>query len=323
VLDDKILFKSDGMPTYHLANVVDDHLMKISHVIRGEEWLPSLPLHVSLYDAFRWDKPKFAHLPLLLKPDGKGKLSKRDGDRLGFPVFPLQWTDPKSGETSRGYREDGYFPEAFINMLALLGWNPGDEREFFNMEELIEAFSIDKVGKSGSRFDQEKANWFNHHYLVEKSNEELSDLFLLVLKSKNIDPGKKNIAFIMGLVKERGNFVSELWEQSSFFFKAPNEYDPQTVKKRWKTDSFGQMQELISILEPVTDFTSDNTENTVKTWIEQKEYGMGAIMNAFRLLIVGAAKGPHLFDIIEVIGKKETLDRMHKGLEVLGKKEAN
>ncbi|MEE4259793.1 MAG: glutamate--tRNA ligase [Bacteroidales bacterium] len=323
VLDDKILFKSDGMPTYHLANVVDDHLMKISHVIRGEEWLPSLPLHVSLYDAFRWDKPKFAHLPLLLKPDGKGKLSKRDGDRLGFPVFPLQWTDPKSGETSRGYREDGYFPEAFINMLALLGWNPGDEREFFNMEELIEAFSIDKVGKSGSRFDQEKANWFNHHYLVEKSNEELSDLFLLVLKSKNIDPGKKNIAFIMGLVKERVNFVSELWEQSSFFFKAPNEYDPQTVKKRWKTDSFGQMQELISILEPVTDFTSDNTENTVKTWIEQKEYGMGAIMNAFRLLIVGAAKGPHLFDIIEVIGKKETLDRMHKGLEVLGKKEAN
>jgi glutamyl-tRNA synthetase len=323
VLDDKIIFKSDGMPTYHLANVVDDHLMKISHVIRGEEWLPSLPLHVSLYDAFRWDKPKFAHLPLLLKPDGKGKLSKRDGDRLGFPVFPLQWTDPKSGETSRGYREDGYFPEAFINMLALLGWNPGDEREFFNMEELIEAFSIDKVGKSGSRFDQEKANWFNHHYLVEKSNEELSDLFLLVLKSKNIDPGKKNIAFIMGLVKERVNFVSELWEQSSFFFKAPNEYDPQTVKKRWKTDSFGQMQELISILEPVTDFTSDNTENTVKTWIEQKEYGMGAIMNAFRLLIVGAAKGPHLFDIIEVIGKKETLDRMHKGLEVLGKKEAN
>ena len=236
------------MPTYHLANVVDDHLMKISHVIRGEEWLPSLPLHVSLYDAFGWDKPKFAHLPLLLKPDGKGKLSKRDGDRLGFPVFPLQWTDPKSGETSRGYREDGYFPEAFINMLALLGWNPGDEQEFFNIEELIQAFSIEKVGKSGSRFDQEKAKWFNHHYLVEKSNEELSDLFLPVLKSKNIDPGKKNIAFIMGLVKERVNFVSELWEQSYFFFEAPHEYDPQTVKKRWKTNSFDLMKELITIL---------------------------------------------------------------------------
>lgn len=323
VLDDKILFKSDGMPTYHLANVVDDHLMKISHVIRGEEWLPSLPLHVSLYDAFGWDKPKFAHLPLLLKPDGKGKLSKRDGDRLGFPVFPLQWTDPKSGETSRGYREDGYFPEAFINMLALLGWNPGDEQEFFNMEELIQAFSIEKVGKSGSRFDQEKAKWFNHHYLVEKSNEELSALFLPVLKSKNIDPGKKNIAFIMGLVKERVNFVSELWEQSCFFFEAPHEYDPQTVKKRWKTNSFDLMKELITILEPVSDFTSENTEKTVKAWIEEKEYGMGAIMNAFRLLIVGAAKGPHLFDIIEVIGKKETIARLSRGLDVLGKKEAN
>ncbi|MCB2208637.1 MAG: glutamate--tRNA ligase [Bacteroidetes bacterium] len=323
VLDDKILFKSDGMPTYHLANVVDDHLMKISHVIRGEEWLPSLPLHVSLYNAFGWDKPKFAHLPLLLKPDGKGKLSKRDGDRLGFPVFPLQWTDPVTGEVSRGYREDGYFPEAFINMMALLGWNPGDEREFFSLAELVEAFSIDKVGKSGSRFDQEKAKWFNHHYLVEKSNDELVSLFLDVLKEKNVDPGQKDLNYIVGLVKERVNFVSELWEQSSFFFEAPSEYDPQTVKKRWKTDSFDQMKELKIMLGEVQDFTSENTEKVVKAWIEENEYGMGTIMNAFRLLIVGEAKGPHLFDIIEVIGKEDTLDRINCGLQVLGKKEAN
>ena len=322
VLDDKILFKSDGMPTYHLANIVDDHLMKISHVIRGEEWLPSLPLHVLLYDAFGWDKPQFAHLPLLLKPDGKGKLSKRDGDRLGFPVFPLQWTDPKSGEVSRGYREDGYFPEAFINMLALLGWNPGDEREFFTLEQLIEAFSIDKVGKSGSKFDQEKANWFNHHYLLEKSNEELAELFLTVLAEKNIDPGQKDVVYIVGLVKERVNFVSELWDQSYFFFSAPVEYDPKTVKKRWKTNSFDQMKELYQVLESVTEFTSENTEQAIKEWIEENEYGMGAIMNAFRLLIVGAAKGPHLFDIIAVVGKEETLERINRGLNVLGRKEA-
>ena len=322
VLDDKILFKSDGMPTYHLANIVDDHLMKISHVIRGEEWLPSLPLHVLLYDAFGWDKPQFAHLPLLLKPDGKGKLSKRDGDRLGFPVFPLQWTDLKNGEISSGYREDGYFPEAFINMLALLGWNPGDEREFFTLEQLIEAFSIDKVGKSGSKFDQEKAKWFNHHYLVEKNNEELSELFHAVLAEKNIDPGQKDVAYIVGLVKERVNFVSELWDQSYFFFLAPEDYDPKTVKKRWKTNSFGQMKELYQVLESVTEFTSENTEKAAKEWIEKNVYGMGPIMNAFRLLIVGAAKGPHLFDIISVIGKEETLERINRGLNVLGKKES-
>jgi len=321
VLDDKILFKSDGMPTYHLANVVDDHLMQITHVIRGEEWLPSLPLHVLLYEAFGWEAPVFAHLPLLLKPDGKGKLSKRDGDRLGFPVFPLQWTDPKSGEVSRGYREDGYFPEAFINMLALLGWNPGDDREFFTLEELVEAFSLDKVGKSGARFDQEKAKWFNHHYLVNKSNEELAKLFLPVLKEKNADPGDKDVAFIIGLVKERVNFVQELWEQSSFFFTAPEEYDPKTVKKRWKSYSFDQMTELKDVLSKVTEFTTENTEKAVKEWIEAKEYGMGAVMNAFRLLIVGAAKGPHLFDIIAVIGKEETLDRIDRGLNTLGKKE--
>ncbi len=321
VLDDKILFKSDGMPTYHLANIADDHLMKVTHVIRGEEWLPSLPLHVLLYEAFGWEAPVFAHLPLLLKPDGKGKLSKRDGDRLGFPVFPLQWTDPKSGEVSRGYREDGYFPEAFINMLALLGWNPGDEREFFTLEELSEAFSLDKVSKSGARFDQDKAKWFNHHYLVGKNNEELAELFRPVLEEKNIDAGQKDIPYIVGLVKERVNFVSELWEQSCFFFSAPESYDPKTVKKRWKTDSFDQMTELKEVLVQIDDFTSENTEQIVKAWIEKNEYGMGAVMNAFRLLIVGAAKGPHLFDIIAVIGKEETLARIDRGLEILGKKE--
>jgi len=235
----------------------------------------------------------------------------------------LQWTDPKNGEISSGYREDGYFPEAFINMLALLGWNPGDEREFFTLEQLIEAFSIDKVGKSGSKFDQEKAKWFNHHYLVEKSNEELAELFQAVLAEKNIDPGQKDVAYIVGLVKERVNFVSELWDQSSFFFLAPEDYDPKTVKKRWKTNSFDQMKELYRVLESVTEFTSKNTEEAVKEWIEENEYGMGVIMNAFRLLVVGAAKGPHLFDIIAVIGKEESLERINRGLNVLGKKEAN
>ncbi len=321
VLDDKILFKSDGMPTYHLANIVDDHLMEITHVIRGEEWLPSLPLHILLYEAFGWEAPVFAHLPLLLKPDGKGKLSKRDGDRLGFPVFPLQWTDPKTGDISRGYREDGYFPEAFVNMLALLGWNPGDEREFFTLEELVEAFSLDKVSKSGARFDQDKAKWFNHHYLVTKTNEELAEMFLPVLKEKGVETAGKDIPHIVGLVKERVNFVQELWEQSCFFFTAPAEYDAKTVKKRWKSNSFDQMTELKEVLAQVNEFTSENTEKVVKAWIEQKEYSMGAVMNAFRLLIVGAAKGPHLFDIIAVIGKEETLARMDHGLQVLGKKE--
>ena len=235
----------------------------------------------------------------------------------------MQWTDPKSGEVSRGYREDDYFPEAFINMLALLGWNPGDEREFFTLEQLIEAFSIDKVGKSGSKFDQEKANWFNHHYLLEKSNEELAELFLAILAEKKIDPGQKDVVYIVDLVKERVNFVSELWDQSYFFFSAPENYDPKTVKKRWKTDSFDQMKELYQVLNSVTEFTSENTEQAIKGWIEENEYGMGAIMNAFRLLIVGTAKGPHLFDIIAVIGKEETLERINYGLNALGRKEAN
>lgn len=321
VLDDKILFKSDGMPTYHLANVVDDHLMEISHVIRGEEWLPSLPLHVQLYKAFGWEAPEFAHLPLLLKPDGNGKLSKRDGDRLGFPVFPLRWTDPKTNEISTGYREEGYFADAFLNMLALLGWNPGDERELFNLEELIEAFSIERVGKSGSKFDPEKAKWFNHQYLIRKPDEELAILFQNILKEKNIKVGLEYVTKVVSLVKERASFVKDLWEQSSFFFVAPETYDEKTVQKRWKGEAYQQMLELTELLNVITEFTTENTEQKVKAWIEEKAYNMGAIMNNFRLLIVGEPKGPHLFDIISLIGKKETLSRLEKGMNTLGKTE--
>ncbi len=321
VLDDKILFKSDGMPTYHLANIIDDHLMEISHVIRGEEWLPSLPLHVLLYRAFGWEEPEFAHLPLLLKPDGNGKLSKRDGDRLGFPVFPLQWKDPKTGEISSGYREDGYFPEAFVNMLALLGWNPGDERELFSLQELIEAFSIERVNKSGAKFDAEKAKWFNHQYLIKKSDEELAEAFTPVLLEKGIIADKEFVTKVVGLVKERAIFVKDMWDQSNFFFKRPDGYDPKAVKKRWKAASYDQMNELKNILAKTEPFTSENTEKAVKSWIEKNEYGMGAVMNAFRLLIVGALKGPHLFDIIALLGQEETLERIETGLHELGRKE--
>ena len=321
VLDDKILFKSDGMPTYHLANIVDDHLMKISHVIRGEEWLPSLPLHVLLYDAFGWEKPEFAHLPLLLKPDGNGKLSKRDGDRLGFPVFPLEWIDPKTGAKSSGYREDGYFPQAFINMLALLGWNPGDERELFNMQELIETFSIERVGKSGSKFDLEKAKWFNHQYLIKEKNEVLSDLLMPTVIKNGVLVEKEQLSEAIGLVKERATFVSDLWDQLDFFFKRPQEYDAKAVKKRWKANSYDLMLELKEVLSSIEDFSSENTEVVVKKWLEEKEYGMGAVMNAFRLLVVGALKGPHMFDIIALIGQEETLERIDQGLFELGKKE--
>ncbi len=321
VLDDKILFKSDGMPTYHLANVVDDHLMEISHVIRGEEWLPSLPLHVMLYKAFGWQSPEFAHLPLLLKPDGNGKLSKRDGDRLGFPVFPQQWTDPKTSEVSRGYREDGYFPDAFINMLALLGWNPGDDRELFNMEELTEAFSIERIGKSGSKFDLEKAKWFNHQYLIKRSNESLAELLLPIAVEKGVLVEPEQLAEAVGLVKERATFVTDLWDQLDFFFVRPESFDAKAVKKRWKAASYDQMTELKNLLADLDDFSAEQTESATKAWIEEQEYGMGAVMNAFRLLIVGALKGPHLFDIIALIGQEETLERLDNGLHELGRKE--
>ena len=316
LLDDKILFKSDGMPTYHLANIVDDHLMKITHVIRGEEWLPSLPLHVLLYRAFGWENemPKFAHLPLILKPVGKGKLSKRDGDKLGFPVFPIEWKSP-NGDVATGYRESGYFHEAFINMLALLGWNPGTEQEIFSLKELADSFSLERVGKSGSRFDPDKAKWYNHHYLVEKSNKEIADLFQPILNQKGINKSNEYVVKVCGLVKERVNFISELWEQAYFFFQAPVEYDKKTVKKKWKENSPTIMQEVKNILSSVETFNSEKTEAAVKNYIEKNNLGMGQVMNAFRLTIVGAPKGPGVFDIIELIGKEETLKRIEQGIE--------
>jgi glutamyl-tRNA synthetase len=315
-LDDKVLFKSDGMPTYHLANIVDDHLMEISHVIRGEEWLPSLPLHIMLYRSFGWKSPHFAHLPLLLKPDGKGKLSKRDGDKMGFPVFPLFWP---FGETAKGFREEGYYPEAFINMLALLGWNPGTEQEIFSMEELIKAFSIDRVGKSGSRFDPEKAKWFNHQYLQNKTNTQLSIEFREFLRARGYHVDIVRLETLVGLVKERVSFVKDIWEQTDFFFKAPETYDQEVIKKRWKEDSSALIIELRSLLEEATDFSAEKTEPVIKAWIEKNSYNTGTIMNALRLVIVGASRGPHIFDIISWIGKDETLKRIDKGLSVIGK----
>lgn len=320
-LDDKVLFKSDGLPTYHLANVVDDYMMQISHVIRGEEWLPSLPLHALLYKAlgFEDNTPVFAHLPLILKPVGKGKLSKRDGDKLGFPVFPLEWKDPKTGDISTGYKDQGYLPEAFINMLAFLGWNPGTEQEIFSLEELAQAFSLEKVGKAGAKFDPEKTKWFNHQYLVASANEELAEMYMPILKENGVEADLALVAKIVGMVKERATFVSDLWDQSSFFFVAPSEYDAKVVKKRWKNQVPGHMLNLAELLKTIEDFSSENTEIVVKQWISDNEIGMGAIMNAFRLVIVGAGKGPHLFDIIAVIGKEDTLKRMETALAELPK----
>ncbi len=319
-LDDKILFKSDGMPTYHLANIVDDHLMKISHVIRGEEWLPSLPLHILLYQAFDWQAPEFAHLPLLLKPAGNGKLSKRDGDKLGFPVFPTEWINPETSEKSMGYREEGYFPQAFLNMLALLGWHPTDDRELFDMQSLIEAFSLERVNKSGARFDPDKAKWFNQQYLKETDDAVLAELFTPFLESKTGKPAPENLAAIVGLVKERAVFVKDIWEQASFFFVAPVAYDEKAVKKNWKEDSANTMLELKEILSNIEDFTVENTEAIVKEWIAAKEYSIGKVMNAFRLALVGESKGPHIFDIIAMIGKSETLLRIENAVAKLSNK---
>jgi glutamyl-tRNA synthetase len=290
--------------------------MKISHVIRGEEWLPSLPLHIMMYRSFGWTPPLFAHLPLLLKPDGKGKLSKRDGDKLGFPVFPLFW---RYGETAKGYREDGYYPEAFINMLALLGWNPGTEQEIFSMDELINSFSLDRVGKSGSRFDPEKSKWFNHQYLQNKTNNQLANEFreFLSIRGYNVDINKLEV--LVGLVKERVSFVKDIWEQTDFFFKAPETFDLEAVKKRWKEDSAVLLMELRSLLENMVDFSAAATEPVIKDWIEKNGYNMGAVMNAFRLVIVGALRGPHMFDIISWIGKEETLRRISAGVTLLSK----
>ena len=320
ILDDKVLYKSaDELPTYHLANIVDDHLMEISHVIRGEEWLPSAPLHVLLYRAFGWEDtmPRFAHLPLLLKPEGKGKLSKRDGDRLGFPVFPLEWHDPKTGEVSSGYRESGYFPEAVVNFLALLGWNPGTEQELFSLEELVEVFDISKCSKSGAKFDYQKGIWFNHEYILRKSNEEIADLFAPIVANNGVDESMERIRTVVSLMKDRVSFVRELWDLCSFFFLPPTEYDEKTVRKRWKEYSAQQMTELAEVLEGIDDFSVEGQEPVVMKWVEDKGYKLGDIMNAFRLALVGIGKGPGMFDISAFLGKEETLRRLRRAVEVL------
>lgn len=321
ILDDKVLYKSaDELPTYHLANIVDDHLMEITHVIRGEEWLPSAPLHVLLYRAFGWEDtmPTFAHLPLLLKPEGKGKLSKRDGDRLGFPVFPLEWHDPKTGDISSGYRESGYFPEAVVNFLALLGWNPGTEQELFTLDELVEAFDIHKCSKAGARFDYQKGIWFNHEYMLKKSNEEVANLFAPIVANNGVDETMERITQVVAMMKDRVNFVKELWPLCSFFFIAPTEYDEKTVKKRWKADSAQVMGELADVLEGIDDFSVEGQEPVVMKWVEEKGYKLGDVMNAFRLTLVGIGKGPGMFDISAFLGKEETLKRLRKAIEVLG-----
>ena len=321
ILDDKVLYKSaDQLPTYHLANIVDDHLMEVTHVIRGEEWLPSAPLHVLLYKAFGWEDtmPRFAHLPLLLKPEGKGKLSKRDGDRLGFPVFPLEWHDPKTGEVSAGYRESGYFPEAVINFLAFLGWNPGTEREMYSLDELVPLFDITKCSKAGARFDYQKGIWFNHEYILQKTPSEIAELFAPIVRANGVETSIERVTKVVEMMKDRVNFVKELWPLCSFFFVAPTEYDEKTRKKRWKEDSAQAMGELATLIEELDDFSVEAQEKAVHEWIEQKGYKLGNIMNAWRLTLVGEGKGPGMFDISAFLGKEETLARMKRAIETLG-----
>lgn len=313
LLDDKVLFKSDGLPTYHLANVVDDYLMKITHVIRGEEWLPSAPLHVILYRFLGWEAsmPEFAHLPLLLKPDGKGKLSKRDGDRLGFPVFPLQWTDPASGEISSGYRESGYLPEAFVNMLALLGWNPGTNQEIFSISELIEVFSLSRVSKSGARFDAEKAKWFNHQYIQKKQDAEIADLLLPYLNQKGIEPEPGKLRRIVALVKERANLITDFPDQISFFFLRPQSYDEQLIKKRWKPETSSILGQISDFLNQQSITESSEFSLLIKGFIEQHQMNLGSVMFALRISMVGSAMGPDLFQIMGLLGREEVIQRIH------------
>jgi glutamyl-tRNA synthetase len=316
VLDDKVLFKSDGMPTYHLANIVDDHLMEITHVIRGEEWLPSLALHYQLYDAFGWTKPQFAHLPLILKPTGKGKLSKRDGDKLGFPVFPMEWHDSKTDEISRGYKEDGYFPEAMVNFLAFLGWNPGTEQEIFSLKELIETFELERVHKAGARFDPDKIKWFNHQYMQMQSDDELAEQFKkshTALKDIDIN----YIALVVGMIKERATFVSDFWDLSSFFFQAPNRYDEKSISKIMNNDARELMSELTHVVSHVSDFTVENLKNDIKDWIGKKEVGFGKVMQPLRLALVGAMQGPDVFEIMFMIGKAETVNRVENLVQTI------
>ncbi|NHF59052.1 glutamate--tRNA ligase [Flavobacteriaceae bacterium TP-CH-4] len=314
ILDDKVLFKSDGMPTYHLANIVDDHLMEITHVIRGEEWLPSLALHQQLYDAFEWKSPEFAHLPLIMKPVGKGKLSKRDGEKGGFPVFPLSWND------SIGYREAGYFPEAVINFLALLGWNPGTEQELFGLDELIDLFSLERVHKSGARFDPDKTKWYNQHYLQQKTNTELAHSFLPIVRAKNIVDSKVTTDYlesVISLIKERATFVSDFWELGDYFFVAPTNYNEKAARKQWREDTPEIMNQLVSVLEKTNDFTTEPLEAIVKTWISEQNLSFGKVMPPLRLVLVGDMKGPHIFDIMGLIGKKETIARIRRAISIL------
>jgi len=319
-LDDKVLLKADGLPTYHLANVVDDYLMKISHVIRGEEWLPSTPLHVLLYKAFGWEKemPVFVHMPLTLKPDGKGKLSKRDGDRLGFPVFPIQWTNPETGEISAGYRESGYLPEAFINILALLGWNPGTDRELFTMKELIREFSLERIIKSGSKFDPEKAKWFNHQYIIKKSNHELADWLLKELKERKLDYTPDYVSKAIGLVKERVFLLTDLWKESWFFFQRPEKYDESALKKVWKENTTMMINDIRNILSDIKDFNRHHIEASIKKYVEGKNIGFGRIMNPLRLILVGANQGPGLVQVIEILGREEVMERIDVCLREMG-----
>jgi len=315
LLDDKVLFKSDGMPTYHLANIVDDHFMEITHVIRGEEWLPSVPLHIALYQALGWEIPEFAHLPLIMKPIGKGKLSKRDGDKMGFPVFPIQWK-AKEGEVFSGYREDGYFPEALINMLALLGWNPGTEQEIFSLNELVKAFDLSRVNKAGAKFDPEKTKWFQHHYLQAKDNKTLTSLFSKLLEDKGIVTNKK-LSIIVTSIKERATFVSDLWEQGSFFFEAPTAYDEKASKKAFKEGTSEIMTEVLGLLNECEEFTSDEISNKVKGWLTVQEIGFGKVMMPLRLSLVGEMKGPDVFNIAAILGKEETISRIKKTISFL------
>ena len=320
ILDDKVLYKSaDDLPTYHLANIVDDHLMEVSHVIRGEEWLPSAPLHVLLYQAFGWEDtmPAFVHLPLLLKPDGKGKLSKRDGDRLGFPVFPLQWHDPKSGETSSGYRESGYLPEAVINMLALLGWNPGNDQELMSMDELINLFSIDKISKAGAKFSLDKAKWFNHEYILMKPAAELRPHFRKILDEKGISCTDEYLDAVTDLIKDRLNFLGDFWEQASYFFVAPTEYDPQALKKRWKEGTGEKLRVIDQMLCGIQPFDKDKAHDMVMQYIQDNELNMGQVLNSLRIAIVGTAKGPELFTMIDIIGIEEVHNRTMRAIETV------
>ncbi|MFV0571527.1 MAG: glutamate--tRNA ligase [Xanthomarina gelatinilytica] len=317
VLDDKVLFKSDGMPTYHLANIVDDHLMEITHVIRGEEWLPSLALHFQLYKAFGWEAPEFAHLPLILKPTGKGKLSKRDGDKLGFPVFPLAYKDHKTDEISRGYREDGYFPEAVVNFLAFLGWNPGSEQEIFSLQELVQAFNLSRVNKAGARFDPDKIKWFNHHYMQEQDNDVLAEQFQMLFPDALKDIDVNYISMVIHLIKERATFVTDFWDLGHYFFETPTGLDEKAVKKAWKEESPELMKELLSIISSIEDFTVENLQTEIKGWITSKEIGFGKVMMPLRLALVGALQGPEVFDIMYLIGKDESIRRIDNLINTL------